>query len=251
MRLLLDVDRLQQLFEDVSGDVVALIRAPLWGISRIFSLDAANFDAGGVISDLTNGSGKVTRHSPLWQEGPARAADNSSEPVRHVALCIVGQLRSASSPDADIPAAINRNIIQAIAQGSNDAVHLFFVLGERPHDAHIECGGSSSSRGAWACSNDDFIRQFPRHLMRGVRAVNTSTEHCWSYGDEADCPLGYGHSRHISPQYTSTHPQPPHCFSVSNFPMTQVHRLGALRRDDTSCRAAAAGEVQLGGAVEA
>ena len=49
MRLLLDVDRLQQLLEDASGDVVALIRAPLWGISRIFSLDAANFDAVGVI----------------------------------------------------------------------------------------------------------------------------------------------------------------------------------------------------------
>ena len=29
-------------------------------------------------------------------------------------------------PDADIPAAINRNIIQAIAKGSNDAVHLFY-----------------------------------------------------------------------------------------------------------------------------
>ncbi len=195
MTLVLDVDRLP---EDAGGAAL-LTDVPLLGISRIFALSVESPGAGAACLNFTH---ERTRPSTFGDQDKSSDSDSAagtkmnSDHLRSVALCIVGQVRSAASPNAAIPAAINRNIIQAIADGNDGLVHLFFVLGEPAHGSSFPCPG-----GDWICSNDDFIRRFPLHLIRGVRVVNTSAEYFWGYGDETECELGYKHTRNISPQY--------------------------------------------------
>ena len=191
----MDADRLP---EDAHGAAL-LMQVPLLGISRFFSLSTTPPGTGAACSNFTHEQAQPSTLGDQCTRIEPDSADEAharSERPGSVALCIVGQVRSAASPNAAIPAAINRNIIQAIANGNHGDVHLFFVLGEPAHDAPLPCPG-----GDWICNNDDFIRRFPLDLVRGVRVVNTSAEYLWGYGDETDCALGYKHTRNISPQY--------------------------------------------------
>lgn len=195
MELVLDMDRLP---EDVQGASL-LMHVPLLGISRIFALSIIPPGADAACSNFTHDQAQRSTlgdHGKSSDSESADEANTKSDGPGSIALCIVGQIRSAASPNAAIPAAINRNIIQAIADGNDGVVQLFFVLGEPAHDAPLPCPG-----GDWICNNDDFIRRFPLNLVRGVRVVNTSAEYLWGYGDETDCALGYKHTRNISPQY--------------------------------------------------
>jgi hypothetical protein len=161
--VVLDINKLP---EGASEAAVLHMDVPLLGLSRVFSISAPQFSTRADGSNITYQRatpGAFSRQnkpgaSDTFSDVPGNAAHG-----RSVALCIVGQIRSAASPRAAIPAAINRNIVQAIAGDAGSVVHIFFVLGEQPHDSPSPCPGSD-----WICSNDDFVAQFPSRLIRGV-----------------------------------------------------------------------------------
>jgi hypothetical protein len=166
--VVLDINKLPEGASEAAALLMEITDVPLLGLSRVFSISAPQLASRADGFNITKTYQRATPGALSRQNKPGASDKISDVPGnaahgRSVALCIVGQIRSASSPRAAIPAAINRNIVQAIAGDADSAVHIFFVLGEQLHDSPSPCPGSD-----WICSNDDFVARFPSRLIRGV-----------------------------------------------------------------------------------